>query len=365
MTSSAPLRVGLVGLGGVAQEHLRGYVGSSRVKVVAGADIDEQRCQAASETYGITPYADFRAMFSQEDLDIVAVLTPPAVHRVVVEEAAAKGFHILCEKPLAPSWEDAQAIAQAVDDAGVSFHFGASYRHLPAMQAARQLILSEKLGEIRLAYEVAVGGHGAQHAKPLPASHYPEGGFGGTPMGLVDHGVHMIDAFPWMTGLSVSEVYGRGNKTGSPLKSEYTAMTLSNGAIVHLVYDEATFGMLLPGEGMFTEGAGWNIHGYIPPGGFDSFPTTLTVHGSEGALRIYPYANKLFVSTEEGLNEYRLPPLPRPNHFCAQIDSLAEAITEGRAMVSTLEDGVRSTSVLLAIYESAVEGKAISIPASA
>lgn len=347
------LNVGLVGLGGVAQEHLKACAHSDLVTLRCGADINPDRCKSAENDYGITAYSDYADMMQRETLDIICVLTPPAAHLPVIKDAAETGHHILCEKPLAPSMEDARAIADIVDKSGVHFQFGLSYRHLPAMQRARDIILNGDLGDIRLCYECAIGGLGLKAAKALPESHYPSGGPGGTAMGLVDHGIHMIDAFPWLTGHEPVSVWGRGNITGRPIASEYAAMELSNGALTHLIYDEGTFGLSLPGEGAFVEGAGWNVNGYVEPGGFDPYPTVLTVHGAAGAMRIYPYANRLYVETYTGLREITLPPFPAPNHFRAQIDSLARLIRDDGPVSATIEDGLQTTNILLQIYQSA------------
>ncbi|MEM6413130.1 MAG: Gfo/Idh/MocA family oxidoreductase [Pseudomonadota bacterium] len=361
MTKHKCLNVGLVGLGGVAQEHLKGCAASDMVNLVAGADINEQRLEDAVQRFGIKPYKDYVEMISHESLDIVCVLTPPAIHRPVVECAANAGVHILCEKPLAPSLSDADAISKSVENAGIKFLFGASYRHLPAMQAARDIIRDGRIGEVRLCYELAIGGIGAGRANALPESHYPLNGPGGTPMGLVDHGVHMIDAFPWLTNSEIVSVWGRGNFTGKDPVPEFATMTLRSGATINLVYDEGTFGLALPGEGAFMEGAGWNVHGYVPPGGFDPFPTTLVVHGSNGALRIYPYANRLYLANTDGLSEINLPRYPKPNHFRAQLETFVDAILKDEPVAATLYDGVRSTQVLLAIYQSAREAKEITL----
>ncbi len=356
-----PLKVGLVGLGGVAQEHMRGYAASDAVTIVAGADIDEARAQDAASRYEFTPHTDYQAMLETEELDIVCVLTPPAFHRPVVEAAAAKGCHILCEKPMAPSLEDAIAIGKAVKAANVKFLFGASYRHLPAMKAAKDLIISGAIGDVRLCTETVIGGNGLENIELLSPIHYPEGGPGGTGMGLVDHGVHMIDAFPWMTGSHVVDVVGQGNITGQAPVPEIVTMKLSNGVAVQLTYDEGTVSLVPPNEGIFTEGAGWNVSGFIPEGGWDPQPTTLLVYGSTGALRIYPYANALLHATNDGLKQIPLPSLPRPNHFKTQMESFAHSIVENTPVAADYDDGLKSLKAILAIYQSAEERRIIEV----
>lgn len=356
------LTVGLVGLGGVAQEHMRGCNASPLVKMIAGADIDAARAQDAASRYGFTAYTDYNEMIEAEPLDIVCVLTPPALHLPVVEAAARKGCHVLCEKPVAPSLEDAVAMREAVQAAGVKFLFGATYRHLPAMIRARDMIRRGVIGEVRLCVEVAVGGAGADKAKALSAIHYPEGGPGGTPMGLVDHGVHLIDGFSWLTGAAAIDAFGRGNMTGKAPRPECATLTLENGVLVQLLYDEGTVGLSAPTEGVFNEGAGWNINGFVRAGGWDPFPTVISVYGSTGALRAYPYSNVMLHATTDGVFNVNLGALPQPNHFRTQIESFARSITEGAPLAATVEDGIASLQAILAIYQSAQERRVIDIP---
>lgn len=355
------LKAGLVGLGGVAQEHMRGYALSDRVEITAGADIDETRANDAAGRYNFTPYLDYQEMIDNEALDIICVLTPPALHRPVVEAAAAAGIHILCEKPLAPSMDDAEAMRRVLDQADVCFLFGASYRHLPAMQRARSMIAEGAIGKPRLLIETLIGGRGADKAKTLSDIHYPVGGPGGTPMGLVDHGIHMIDAFPWLTGSPVVSAVGFGNIAGREPVPEAATLQMANGAIGQLIYDEGTVSLSAPTEGVFTEGAGWNVNGFTPAGGWDAHPCVLHIYGDAAALRIYPYANVLYHATPQALHNVSLPALPVPNHFRAQIDTLAASINDGAALAASLDDGVQSLKALLAIYESADEKRVITL----
>ena len=76
------------------------------------------------------------------------MLTPPASHAALVALAAEAGVHVLCEKPIAPSLAEAQAMRRAGEGAGVKIFYGASYRHLPALRQARALILAGVIGEI-------------------------------------------------------------------------------------------------------------------------------------------------------------------------------------------------------------------------
>ena len=75
-----------------------------------------------------------------DDIDVVSVVVANHLHREIVEELAAAGKHVLCEKPLAPTSTDAQAMIDAVDAAGWSARVGFTFRRTPGIAAARELI---------------------------------------------------------------------------------------------------------------------------------------------------------------------------------------------------------------------------------
>ena len=352
-TDARKVRLGIVGLGNVAQEHMKGIAASYRINLIAGADLDGARCRKAESDFGLRSYGSAEDMIAHEDLEGVLVLTPARYHLPVVAIAAEARLPVLCEKPLASDLADAKAMIEIVEQNSILFQFGASYRFLPAVQTARQIIHSNGIGQVRSCLEHLIGGRGSASVEPLPLSHYPEGEPGGTPMGLVDHGVHLIDAFAWMTGQSIHSVYGCGNISGHAPRPESVMFTLGDGAIGHLFYDEGTVGLSLPGEGVFSAGGGWNVEGYVAPGGYDPYPCTLSIYGSTGALRIYPYANLLYHATLEGVTEIPLPKLPEPNHFRAQAEAFADLIRNPvRPAVPDIDAGLAAQRTVLAVYDS-------------
>ncbi|GLQ21299.1 hypothetical protein GCM10007854_22540 [Algimonas porphyrae] len=353
----------MVGLGGVAQEHMRGIAASDRLVLAAGADINSDRASKSAADYGLKPYSDVTSMIANEALDGILVLTPPQFHLPVIKVAMNAGLPVLCEKPLAASRSDAEAIRNIVLQTGRAFQFGASYRFLPAIREAREIVQSGALGVIRCCSESLIGGQGAEAVESLSPVHYPEGGPGGTPMGLVDHGVHLIDAISWITGLAPTSVFGRGNISGDHPLAESVLMTLERGALVSLSYDEGTFGLSLPGSGVFTEGAGWNVDGFVSAGSYDAYPCILTIHGSDGALRIYPYANRLYHADADGLRQVPVDPLPNPNHFRLQAEEFGRAI-RGEAQpgwAAGLDDGLAALDAVLGVYESQKSGRVVTL----
>jgi len=349
------LRVGLVGFGGVAQAHLAAYRELASVEVVSVADTDSTRLARARQTPGIDCHATLDSMLRAARLDIVCVLTPPSSHQELVEACAAARVHVLCEKPLALSVEACEAMIRACAAAGVRLAYGSSYRYLPALMRAREMILAGELGEVLLLRESAVGGTGDARRATLPFSHYPEGGPGGSGMGLCDHGIHLLDVFPWLMNSRTVSVSGRGNISGQPQRPEYAHLEYANGAVGELLYEDGTYTTTLPNEGRFAWSAGWSVGpggGGAPAGGWQADPGCIHVHGTQGSLRIFHYANLLFHRTRDFVRQVRVADRPMPGNFALQLEAFVLAIESGGPTPVPGEVGLEAVRTLLGVYAS-------------
>jgi predicted dehydrogenase len=355
------MRVGLIGLGEVGRVHFEAYSSIPTIRVAAVADLDARRLAFITDG-NIARFTDASQMLATTALDIVCVLTPPATHEALVLACAASGRHVLCEKPLALDVASGDRMIQGCEAAGVRLFYGASYRFLPAIQRARELIANRVLGDIVLLREHHIGGDGPDSRIPLGPHHYPQGGPGGTAMGLVDHGVHLIDIFAWLMGARVKSVFGRGNRSGEPLATEHMLMTFDNGATGSLMYQEGVFPTDLPTEGQFSQGASWALDGYRLGGEWDPHPGCIHVHGERGALRIFHYANTLYLTDRRGTRQIEVEDRPSPRHFAAQIEAVANELQTG-ASNSTARDGLAALQVLLAAFESNGT-KAVALPST-
>ncbi|MEO8448316.1 MAG: Gfo/Idh/MocA family oxidoreductase [Gemmatimonadota bacterium] len=348
------LRVGLIGLGNVAVAHLEGYRRLTQIKVVAGADVRAVRAAEIAERYGFVPYTDYRELLRREALDIVCVLSTVASHREVVEAVADRGVHILCEKPLAVKLEDADAMISRCRERGVKLFYAASYRFLPPVVKARELITEGRIGDVRLITEAFIGGHGPAGYQDMGVHHYPAGGPGGSGNGLVDHGIHLADIFPWLISSEIVGVYGRGQRSAETPIAEYMAMELKNGTVGHLIYDDATWSAELPSEGMFSWGPTWDdmAKGVGARAIWQDHPGNIRVYGTKGALRIHHYANKLFLRTATGIEQIPVAGDPMPAQFAAEMASFVGSIVTDQEPAVTGADGRRALAAVLGVYRS-------------
>lgn len=265
---------------------------------------------------------------------------------------------------MAHTLQDAFAMEQACRQHAVQFHYGSSYRHLPAVMEARRLIMEGAIGTVRLLAEEVITGEGESSFVPLSATHYPTGGPGGGGYGLVDHGIHMLDILPWLCGSSISTVFGRGDRTGATARPEFAILGLTSGAMGMLLYDGSTWPLELPAEGLFSEGREWiDQRGWAgPPGFWDAHPGNIRVYGSKGSLRIYHYPNRLLVNQGSGLREHELPRGATPAHFGAQMRHFCQELDNGTDPSCGTGTGIQALAVLLAVYESERSGAWQAIP---
>ncbi len=357
------LRVGIVGAGGlVADVHFQAYQALSCIELVAGAELNEAALNRFTRKWGVTGYADFEEMLAKESLDIVCICVPARYHRAVAEKVAAHKVHILVEKPLATTLEDGQAILDICARHGVKLYYGASYRSLTANMKAREMIRNGEIGDVSMAMEIVIGGGGLDSYTECGPHHYAPGTPGGCGMGIMDHGIHLIDLFSWFLGSDVDTVFGRGNISGAHPASEHVTVTYKNGAVAHLIANTISFPTLLPTEGIFRWGGNWDAQNNLSlEAGWSTHPVNFQVYGSTGALRIYPYAEQLVHFAQDRLVPVRLDHHPMPGNFALQMESFVDSIRHDRDPAVTGKDGLSALRVILAAYESAETQQLIKI----
>ena len=349
------LRVGIVGAAGqVAAVHAQAYRELECIDLVAGADVDAPALAAAAARWGFNPYPAVEEMLQAERLDIACVCVPARYHREVAEKVAAMGVHVLMEKPLATSLADGQAILDACARAGVKLYYGASYRALTANSRAREMIRNGELGDVSMALELVAMGQGLDGYRECGPTHYAPGTPGGCGLGIMDHGIHLVDLFCWFLDDEVDSVFGRGNLSGEAPASEHATITFRSGAVVHLIANTISFAAQLPAEGVLRWGGSWNASGELSlePGWADN-PLCYQVHGSRGAIKVFPYAEQLVYFARDTIKPVRLDHHPMPGNFALQMRSFVDSVVNDRPPAVGGADGLRALKIILAAYESA------------
>lgn len=155
MVTEAPLGIGLIGCGGIARRaHLPALsVLGGRARLVATADIAIEAARAAAEPWGAQAFADYRDLLSRPDIAAVIIATPEAMHCEQTCAAAALGKHVLCEKPMCTTLEEADTMIAACQRAGVRLQIGHSRRFTTRYLRVHEALRAGTIGEVRLLRE--------------------------------------------------------------------------------------------------------------------------------------------------------------------------------------------------------------------
>jgi predicted dehydrogenase len=143
-----PIRVALVGTGNIAvANHLPGIALCRDAAVTALCDPNPAALSNASRASGITAtWSDPLALLREADVDAVIIATPNRFHRDLAVTAVERGLHVLCEKPLAMTVDEARQMVEAAEHAGVRHMTAFTYRFVPAMRYLRHLVTSGAIG---------------------------------------------------------------------------------------------------------------------------------------------------------------------------------------------------------------------------
>lgn len=144
---------GVIGTGILGEQHAQVYNQLPGAQLVAVCDTIAERAKATAEKYGAqTYYTDYQDLLNNPDIQAVSIATPDFAHRDIALAAAQARKHILCEKPLATSVEESQAIIEAANEAGVKLMVDFHNRVNPPFVAAKQSIAAGEIGQPSYAY---------------------------------------------------------------------------------------------------------------------------------------------------------------------------------------------------------------------
>ncbi|RME60431.1 MAG: gfo/Idh/MocA family oxidoreductase, partial [Caldilineae bacterium] len=146
---STPLKVGIVGVGGISRTHMPGWAASEHAEVVAGSDINGQALEAWGALHGVQKLSTNPAdLFADPDIDIIDLCVPNMYHAELAIAALDAGKHVICEKPLAPTPGEIKRMIEARDRAGKLLMTAQHFRFKGVSQAMKQEIQTGALGEV-------------------------------------------------------------------------------------------------------------------------------------------------------------------------------------------------------------------------
>ena len=332
-----PVGVGVLGTASMphAWAYVRALTESDDAHVIGVHDAEPEYTRWIRQDFGVPYVADADELVDDPEVDAVVVCSANADHRGHVELAATHGRHVLCDKPIATTLDDAQAMVAACAAADVQLHIAFVSRFLPVVGRARRAVRDGRLGEL-------IGLVGGNRGRPPLPPQYPPwitdpvAAGGGA---LIDHSVHVSDAMRHVSGLEVAEV-----------SAEAGALLWDCGvddvAILLLRFTNGAVGSVDPS---------WSVPA-DHPWDYDFF---LRVVGTEGSLDITDTAGSLHVVTSRdggprGLRHASFAEDPDRG----MIEAFLASVRSGSVHepCATGEDGVRALEIALAGYRSAAAG---------
>jgi len=198
----------------------------SEVTVTAFCNRNVERAKPIKEKYGIERhYTDYREMLEKEKPDFVDIITPPPTHLEMCKIAADLGIHVMCQKPLAPTFDEAKQIVDYTDNAGIRFMVHENWRFQPWYREIRKLLDAKVVGDkIHSIYFRSRMGDGWGKDAYIPRQPY----FRDYPRLLVyENGVHFIDTYRYLCG-EIKGVYAVLKKLNPVIAGEDYAAVIFN-----------------------------------------------------------------------------------------------------------------------------------------
>ena len=145
-----PIRLLILGTGGMANTHAMNFATMADVKLVAAVDVDPARVHAFALRHDIAnSFASLEEALAWGEFDAVANVTPDKIHYPTTMKLLAAGKHVLCEKPLAEDYAKADEMAKAAEQSGLVTMVNLTYRNVAEVQKARQMVLAGEIGKVR------------------------------------------------------------------------------------------------------------------------------------------------------------------------------------------------------------------------
>lgn len=341
------VRIGMVGSKFAADFHADSHSRNPKAEIVAVAAIDN--LEEYSKKWGVKDtLTDFKELCRRDDVDLIDVCVPNFLHHDVVLEAAANKKHIICEKPLATTVEDAREMVDFCRKQGVKIMYAEDWIFAPALCRAIELIKEGAIG--RMLWVKAKEVHNGSHSEYAKKLEYCGGG------ALFHIGCHPINWVRHLMGREVVEVVGKTSGGGK-----------SN--MIHKDYEGEDWGVALF---TFEGGKQGLVEGnYITIGGMDD---TVEIYGTKGALKveltlgspIHVYSRVGYeYSVEKADNQlgWTRPAVDENWQlgYPAEIDYFIGCLRDDTEPMMGVrgEDGLASMEVAFAAYESMRTGKTI------
>lgn len=322
------MKVGIISFAhGHAFSYAEALSKMENVEIAGIADDNAERGKEVAKQFNTTHFSDYEKLLD-EPIEAVLVTSENSNHFQHVKAAAEKGKHILCEKPIATSTEDAEEMIKICNEHHVILQTAFPVRFSTPVAEAKKVIDSGQLGNIVAIKGTNRGSNpGGWFADPTKSG-------GGA---VIDHTVHVVDIMRWYMGAEVKEVYAEiGN-----LISEYD---IDDAGLLTMEFDNNVFATL---------DCSWSRNETFPTWG----DVTLEIVGTNGTLSVDAFSQKMDIYNNKGAKW----DFWGDNMDKALVADFITTVCEGRDPSITGEDGLKALNVAIAAYESSKKKELVKI----
>lgn len=329
------LKVGVIGCGSIARHrHLLEYHANEEVEITAVCDIIVERAEEMANLYGAKAYSDYEKVLEENDIDAISVCLPNYLHAPVSIAALSAGKHVLCEKPMATSSEEAENMIEAAKKNNKKLMIAHNQRFVASHEKAQQLIQENAIGKI-YSFRTTFG-HGGPESWSIDGKNSwffnKEEAFIGA---MGDLGVHKADLIRYLLGEEFQEISAF---------IESSAKEKSN------VDDNAVFILRSESGVIGTLTASWSYN--------TEEDNSTIIYGEKGVIRLEAdpkYGLILELSNGEKIN-YELGQI-QSNESGGQtnthvIDHFVECVLHNKQPLINGEEGKKSLEIILAAMKS-------------
>lgn len=341
------IKAAVIGAGAISSAHIEAYMKfPERCQITAVVDLYVEKAQKRVDEYGLLnteAVADYHDLL-EADIDLVSICTPPYTHASIACEFLRAGKHVLVEKPMASSLEEADQMLKAAQESGKLLSIVAQNRFTTPMMKLKNVLDSKLMGPILHVQVDSYWWRGHSYYDLWWRGTWEKEGGGCT----LNHAVHHIDALLWMMGPPI----------------EVQAM-MANTAHDNAEVEDISMAMLRFGQGAVSMITSSVIHHgeeqqIIFQGKEARVSAPWKVTASTSRSNGFPEPNsKLKQQLQQLFDE--LPEVLHSGH-AGQVDNVLHAVEKGTPLIVDGESGRNTLELIIAIYKSASIGEKVTLP---
>jgi predicted dehydrogenase len=340
-----PLTIGIVGSGAISTQHLEAIAAIDGARLGGVVSASPERARAVGERWGVPWTTDLDELLDRPDIDAVAIMTPSGLHALQALAALRRDKHVLVEKPIALSVEDADALIDEARRRGRTVATVSQRRFEPVTQALREALARGALGVVSL-----ILAEGIYHR---PQSYYDSAAWRGTVAldggVLMNQAIHLVDLVRWFGGPVAS--------VAAQIATRTHEMEAEDSATVSLAFAGGALGTITATTSATPE-----------------FPPELRVYGDRGHVRLVgeePVEWDVPGTTRPAGDAPNVAPPAKPGAtatatwgttatgYVRQYRDFLDAIRTGREPAVTGTDGRNAVEIVTAAYEAARTGRSV------